>query len=400
MRTVIWLVMVALLAGACASPNPSPSFPAATARPSTPESSDPRSSVIPGVVPAPHWPIPGIDAGNTATPTPGANGQIDTAWGWGSLEWSPDGQILAAAALSQEDGEGQIHLFDRTGHPIGALPGWAAAWIDDHDLMTAERNADGASDSSWRWSVDAKSSELVDPATGGFLSNGRGSVAFARSSAADIFDITFRMWTSQDGLGAVLPGQPAAWSADGRKLAVQHDAATAAAPSQGGVTLTAGGVPPTWLEVLDGSTLRRVAAFPKDAFDGRTTILFDPTGTFVAAFSFVFDLAHTTVVNLPTGDEAVAWAADGRLLVASTVNDAIYAWDPASDALGPAFATGARLRTSDGQLVVVPPRSGDLPIQLVTSGISPDGALRAWYPNATGDGPTPLWLVPAQVPTP
>jgi hypothetical protein len=88
------------------------------------------------------------------------------------------------------------------------------------------------------------------------------------------------------------------------------------------------------------------------------------------------------------------------LLVASTANDAIHAWDPAGDALGPAFATGARLRTSDGQLLMVPPRGTDLPIQLVTSGISPDGALRAWYPNATGDSPTPLWLVPAPAPTP
>ena len=50
-------------------------------------------------------------------------------------------------ALSQEDGEGQIHLFDRTGHPIGAVPGWSAAWIDDYDLVTAERNADGTGDS-------------------------------------------------------------------------------------------------------------------------------------------------------------------------------------------------------------------------------------------------------------
>ena len=399
MRTVIGIAVVALLAGACASPTPSPSLtlPAATAS-SSAQSSDPRSSIIPGVVPAPHWPIPGIDAGNTALPSPASNGQIDSAWAWGSLDWSPNGQVLAASALSQEDGEGQIHLFDRTGHPIGAVPGWSAAWIDDYDLVTAERNADGTGDSAWRWSIDATSSDFLDPATG-FLSNGRGAVALATPSTADIFDRSFRIWTSQGGLGAVLPGQPVAWSADGRRLAVEHQAGTAAGPGPSGAILTAGGVPPSWLEVLDAATLRRVAAFPKDPFDGRTTILFDPTGNFVAAFSFVFDLARSTTVSLPAGDEAVAWAPDGSLLVALTASDAMVPWDPTTNTLGSAFATGARLRTSDGQLLVVPAHIGNQPDQLVTSGISSDGALRAWYPSATGDSPTPLWLVPAPTAT-
>jgi WD40 repeat protein len=406
MANGIRLVVVALLVGGCASPSPTPPSPGpattasspATASPSPTTEADPRSSVIPGVVPAPHWPIPGVDAGNTATPTPGPNGLIDRAWNWGSLAWSPDGQILAAAAQSQEAGEGQIHLFDRTGHPFGAVPGFAAGWIDDHDLITVERDADGATDSAWRWSIDAKSSSLVDPATIDVLPDGHGSVAISEWSDASELHSSFRLWTSQFGLGPLLPGEPAAWSSDGRKLAVQQVAAAAAGPGHRGITLAAGGPPQTSLEVLDGSTLRRLAAFPHDPFDARSMIQFDPTGTFVATESLVFDLTRDVTLSLPAQEEAIAWSHDGRLLVASFASGAILPWDPATHTLGPPYTPGARLRTSDGQLLVVPPRFADLPAQLLVSGISPDGLLRAWSPDTGGDAP--LWLVPAPTATP
>jgi WD40 repeat protein len=405
MRIAIGIVMLAMLVGGCADATPTspargpstiPSAPS-SASPSPEANPDPRSSVLPGVVPAPHWAIPGIDAGNIAMPSPGPNGLIDRAWSWGDVAWSPDGQVLAAAAQSQEAGEGQIHLFDRTGHPIGAVPGFAEAWVDDHDLVTAESNADGVTNSVWRWSIDAKSSALLDPASIDFLSDGRGSVAISEWSDATELQTSFRLWTSQGGLGSLRPGEPAAWSGDGRKLAIQHVAGTNLGSSHGGITLAAGGPPPTWLEVLDGSTMRRLAAFPNDPFDARTMVLFDPSGTYVATNSFVFDLARDVAVSLPAQDEAIAWSQDGRLLVAEFASRTVRPWDPTTRTLGQPFAPGARLRTSDGQLLVVPPRTADLPPQLVVSGISPDGSLQAWYPDTGGD--TPLWLVPAPTAT-
>jgi len=366
--------------------------------PSPSGSTEPRSSVIAGVVPAPHWPIPGIDAGNMATPSPGPNGLIDTAWGWGRLAWSPDGTTLAAAAESQEVGEGQIHLFERTGHPIGAVPGWQAVWIDDHDLMTLVRNTDGASYSAWRWSRDAKTSALVTPNAIDLLASSLGAVAITQTSPGGL-RTSFRVWNGQV-LSDALPGASVAWSADGHSLAVLRDASSAIEPTPAGVILASGGPGPVWLQVLDGSNLHQLAAFPRSPFDPHSTVMFDPSGRLIATSALVFDLTDGVVQGLPAKHEAVAWETDGRLILASFVDDAVAAWNPATHVLGPAFAPGARLGTSDHQLVTVPPRPGDLPLQLVTSGISPDGALRAWYPLADGNGNTPLWLVPETGTTP
>lgn len=370
---------------------PSNSAGSVSQSPSPSDSGDPRSSVIPGVVPAPHWPIPGIDAGNTATPSPGSNGAIDMAWGWGSLGWSPDGTTLAAAAESQELGEGQIHLFDRTGHPAGAVPGWQAVWIDDHDLMTLERNVDGTSYSAWSWSKDAKTSALVTSNAIDLLASSLGAVAITQPSSA--IGRTFRIWNKQ-GLSEALPGTPVDWSADGRRLAVLRDASAAIGSTSPSVILAAGGAGPMWLQVLDGSNRHQLAAFPRFPFDPRTRVLFDLSGTLIATSAFVFDLTDGAIQALPARREAVAWGTDRRLILASFDDHTVAAWDPTTHTLGATFVPGTRLRTSDHQLVTVPTRTGDLPQQLVPPGVmSPDGALRAWYPLGNGTDPTALWLV-------
>jgi WD40 repeat protein len=385
---------LAICAACAAGSSPGSRPPASvTPAPVPSGSGDPRPLTVPGVVPAPHWPIPGVDAGNTATPTPGPDGLIDVAWAWGSLAWSPDGTTLAAAAESQEAGEGQIHLFDRTGHPVGAVPGWRAAWIDDHDLMTLERNADGAGYSAWRWSSDDRTSALVAPNAGDLLGSSRGRVALEFWSA-DSAAPTFRVWT-REGLSAALPGSPAAWSPDGRMLAVLRDASTANDPTSPRVALAStGSAAPVWLQVLDGSDLRPLVAFPASRFDPRTSVLFDSSGTWIAASAFAFDLAHGVADALPPPSEAVAWGADGRLILASFDDHTIAAWDPTTHTLSAPFAPGTRLPTPDHQVITVPPRTGEWP-QLVTPGVvSPDGALRAWSPPANGLGNTPLRLVP------
>jgi WD40 repeat protein len=345
-------------------------------------------------VPAPHWPIPGVDAGNTATPTPGPDGVIDVAWAWGSLVWPPDGTTLAAAAESQQSGEGQIHLFDRTGHPVGAVPGWRAVWTDDHDLMTLVSNADGVGGSSaWRWSSDGRASALVAANAGDLLGNSLGQVAIAFWST-DSAAATFRVWT-HEGLSVALPGSPAAWSPDGRTLAVLRDAGTAFGPTSSGVVLAAtGSVPPVWLQVLDVSNLRPLAGLPASPFDPRTPVLFDPSGTLIATSGFVFDLADGVANARPPSSEAVAWGTDGRLIVASFADHTIAAWDPTTHTLSASFSPGTRLPTPDHQIVTVPPRTGEWPALVTPGVVSPDGALRAWDPPANGLGNTPLRLVP------
>ena len=377
--------------GSTPSPSGSPAPVAQTPSPSV--SNEPRSSTMPGVVPAPHWPIPGVDAGNTATPTPGPDGVIDVAWAWGSLAWSPDGTTLAAAAESQEGGEGQIHLFDRTGHPVGAVPGWLATWIDDHDLMTLVSNADGVGSAAWRWSSDGRTSALVAPNAVDLLGNSQGRVVIASWSESSLTE-TFRVWTGE-GLSASLPGTPAAWSPDGRRLAVLREAGTASGPPSPGVILAAtGSTPPVWLEVLDGSSLRPLVAFPASQFDPRTFVLFDASGNWVAATGFVFDLAHGVADALPPRDRVVAWGADGRLILADFTEATIAAWDPTTHTLSAPFSPGTRLPTEDHQVVTVPPRTAQLGLLGTPGVVSPDGALRAWYPPANGFGNTPLRLVP------
>lgn len=354
-----------------------------------------RPSDIPGVEPAPYWPIPGVESGNTATPSPRTDGVIDIAWDWGSLAWSPDGTILAAAAESQQAGVGQIHLFDRTGHPVGAVPGWRAVWLDDHELMTLQQHADGVGWSAWRWTTDGRTSALVVSDAADLLGSSRGAVAI-ESWPANQPGPTFRTWTGA-GLSGVLPGAPGAWSPDGRTFAVLRDAGAAADPTSPGVVLAStGSVPPVWLQVLDASDLHPLNTFPASTFDPRTPVLFDPSGRWIATDAFVFDLAHDVAEALPQRSMAVAWGVDGRLIVASLDDMSIAAWDPTTQALGKAFAPGTQLSAADYQVVTVPTPTpgGDWP-QLVTPGVvSPDGALRAWYPAADGLGNTPLRLVP------
>jgi WD40 repeat protein len=385
-----------VLCAACAAGSSPASLPPASVTPvPVPSSSgDPTSSIIPGVVPAPRWPIPGVDAGNTATPKPGPDGVIDLAWAWGSLAWSPDGTTLAAAALSQEDGEGQIHLFDRTGHPVGAVPGWRAVWTDDHDLMTLASNADGVGSSAWRWSSDGGTSALVAPNAGDLLGSSLGRVAIT-FRATDSAAATFRVWTPT-GLSGALPGSPAAWSPDGRTLAVLRDSGTAFGPTSPGVILAAtGSVPPVWLQVLDGSDLRPLAGFPASLFDPRLPILFDPSGTLIATSDFVFDLARGVADARPPSSEAVAWGTDGRLIVATFADHTISTWDPTTHTLSASFSPGTRLPTADHQIVTVPPRTGEWGALVTPGVVSPDGELRAWDPQANGIGNTPLRLVPA-----
>jgi WD40 repeat protein len=225
------------------------------------------------------------------------------------------------------------------------------------------------------------------------LGNSRGRVAIEFWSA-DSAAPTFRLWT-QEVLSAALPGSPAAWSPDGRTLAVLRDAGTARGPTSPGVALAStGSAAPVWLQVLDGSDLRPLVAFPASPFDPRTSVLFDSSGTWIATSAVVFDLAHGVADALPSSSAAVAWGADGRLILASFADDTMAGWDPTTHTLSAPFAPGTRLPAADHRVVTVPPRTGEWPTLVTPGVVSPDGALRAWDPPANGLGNTPLRMVP------
>ncbi len=365
-----------------------------TAPPPLANDPDQRFAVDPGVVPAPHWPIQGVDPGNTAPPSPAPDGLIDWSWTWGTLAWSPDGTRLAAAALSQQFGEGQIHLFDRGGHPVGAIPGYAAAWIDDHRLVTLERDPGGAPGATaWRWSADARSSTRIVGAATGLLASSLGAVAIGLTIPGSTSEPgSFAVWSPR-GLSAALPGEPAAWSPDGTRLAVLRETPSARVDGSGVVLAATGSVPPAWLEVLDASSLQPVVSFPRPTFDPRTSVLFDPTGSLIATGSFVFDLGRDEAIPLPSANLDEAWTSDDRLILADPDARTVRLWDPATHTLGAPLVPGTRLRTADHRVAIVPPASAGGPFDVLPPGaVTPDGALRAWFPLSNGTDSTPLWL--------
>lgn len=373
----------------------------------TPSHGDPIPSAIPGVVPAPHWPIAGVDGGNTATPSPRADGVIDEAWRWGTLAWSPNGQILAAAALSQEAGEGQVHLFDRTGHPVGALPGWDLAWVDDGHIVTLERNPDKATHSAVLWSIDAGQRHLITQRATGLLGNGRGAVAIQRwagewydSAAPEMAAETYLIWDTGT-LTDALPGLPSAWTADGRRLIVEHPATVGFAPAEPTgtpeIVLAAGAPTLIWIEVLAYPGLSRVIAFPTELIDGRRWRPIDPTGRWLIIGSTVFDLVAGRVERLPSRQVGLAWGLRGGFIVVSSEDHTVRAWDPVTHQLGSPFVPGATIPTADHQVVTVPRSSGDWDADsflLSTGVVSPDWSLRAWAPWADGLGGKALHLDP------
>ena len=345
---------------------------------------------------APHWPILGVDAGTDAIPTPGPGDQIDSSWAWGHVAWSPNGRTLAAAALAQQVGQGQIHLFDRTGHGIGAVPGFDFAWVDDTHVVTLEGNADGFTYSAWLWTTDASTSQVISDDAGGFLRSPTGALAILRwDRSADTE--TFRVW-DRGALSEERTGVAAAWSADGRHLFVLRDAATASthsAPSSSdGLILAAGAPPPVWLQVLAYPGLAEERAFPhvlvNGGFGGSVPV--EPSGRFAAMTTdanrvAVFDIETGRIDLEQAGWTSADWTTDGRLILAMPDGHTIRLRDPKTRALSAALAPGTRIATTGGATVVVPPTSATALsdyILVELGAVTPDGTLRAWASGSNG----------------
>jgi WD40 repeat protein len=335
-----------------------------------------------GASPAPSGSAPSASPSQAASP--GSGEVIDSAWAWGSIEWSPDGATLAAAANDQASFQGDIRLYDRTGHRIRALPGFQSAWVDAGHLITLTADPSGQGWSAWLRSLDGSQSTRV-AGTVDLVDDGRGSVALVSYSSGA--EPAFQVWTA-GRLSASHPGRPVAWSADGRLLAVfRVDAGPADAA--GGRTLA-------WLEVVDATDLRVLHDFAAPQFDSRSRALFDPSGRMVATDAGIFDLSNGSVADLPANSSAVAWLPDGRLVVSSPDGLSVRTWDPATATASSPLPAGTQLATADGDVVTVPDPSASGLVELRAGGaVSPDGMVRAWAPAATGTGDTPLHLGPS-----
>ena len=376
------LGLVALAAAACGTGSPTPAAPSGI----MPVSSADRPAASSAAPSAP-----------SATPAPSPPDEpglvIDRSFAWGTIAWSPNGSTLAAAALSQPLGQGEIHLFERSGRQAGVIPGIDLTWIDDDHLVAVERNSDGVSSSARLWSKDARESQLLAARMSSILGNGHGATAILYDTQ-DAAPATYRIWTA-GVLSKALRGVPVAWSPDGRLMVVEHEPGATSldgrrAPVPGSA-LAAGGSIPAWFEVVDYPGLRRVAAFRDVLVDGRVRPSWDPAGVRIAAPRddgrvVVLQLASRAVATIKLQATGLGWTPDGRLVLETGSPHEVRLWDPATQTVGAPLPPGDRVATVDGQVVTVPDPSLDPAPEVRTTGaLTPDGSLRARSGPAIGD---------------
>ena len=365
-------------------------------------------AAIPTTVP-PSSPAVAASTTPSSVPTPSTDSGliVDRSFAWGTIAWSPSGDTLAAAALTQQAGQGEIHLFERSGRQAGVIPGTDLAWIDDDHLVVVQRNSDGVTSSARLWSKDARDSQLLAARMASILGNGHGAVAILFDDQ-DAATATYRLWTA-GVLSKVRAGIPVAWSTDGRLLVVAHDPREASihptiATTGPGVILAASGSIPAWYEVIDYPTLHRVAVFSDIPVDRRFRPAVDAGGSRLAAIGddgrvVVLGFAPRTIESLKLAARVLGWTLDGRLALEGTSPHVVRLWDPATRTLGQPLAPGARFALADGQIVTVPDPAEDPSPEVKTTGtLTPDGALRARTGPTVGD--QTLRLLPEPVPPP
>jgi hypothetical protein len=166
-----------------------------------------------------------------------------------ALRWSPDGRRLVVELQDQMVASGAIVVVDADGTRQADFAGNTAAWADDDTLVVLTFD-------TGRFEGSVRTVDLADPRSeprqiaddaGWILPGPRGLVAID-GSAGPGADGSFRLLAG-GVLGPAIDGRgwPFAFSADGRRLVVEH-AWIGAADS---ATLASTGSPELgWLEVL------------------------------------------------------------------------------------------------------------------------------------------------------
>jgi hypothetical protein len=299
--------------------------------------------------------------------------------------WSPDGNWLAVSDKVTNGRPDQQHLrlFDKAGKPIRTLDGDYLVWLDTSRFVLSRSGTSflGSAESTQLTPITADIPE-------GALSSAHGTVALV-TKASGTSEGTFVIWTST-GTSQTLAGDPAAWSADGSKLAVWHYAA-AAGPG-------IGSQPSGWLEVLSWPDLH-VLFSDKTGSYGLNPISFDPSGRYLLATQIngrsILDLATGKMLGPSTSglQREPAWDKASDLIVPDG-SGSVTTW-PASG--GPAVTKSglgnSAISSTDGSTTLYFYNQDSRPITLTRGGASrtievPGLVTGDWeYPGLSPDGP-------------
>ncbi len=248
---------------------------------------------------------------------------LDRAFSFGAVTWSPDGSAVAAEALGQTVGTGRVDLFAPDGTVLGSIPGFDFGWLDGTHLLVYQTTPNDAAEGTVsEWTSEGRLVEQLPGRFGGLLANGHGAALLRRAPPPYAYAGTdFQFWAS-GRLSAMItaPGSPAAWSPDGRLVAVTESTETVR--STGGPVLASTGGPILgYLHVLrfpDGAQVRSFRDHPINLQGG---IAFSPNSRYVAAGIYgaegvlVFDLSTGAVTPVNVPESFARWTPDNRLAI-------------------------------------------------------------------------------------
>lgn len=249
------------------------------------------------------------------------------------MSWSPNGEHLAVAAgpASSAAERQTAQIFTGDGTLVMSLQGPdELLWLDDSRLIVSSwirRPTPGGN--AWELVVDTsghiRSSSVLVPLAGddqipldvdlgGGLSNGQGAVAIDACPECDSDHPQFAVWTPSGPLSPPRSGRATRWSADGRKLLLEH-------PIEGGPAAK------RWPEIVTWPDLDNYFA---DQNGGR---LAPDVGWTKHAY---VDDGELVIVELNSGKETrfpaeasglVVWDFMGRVLVDDYDSSSVFAYD-------------------------------------------------------------------------
>jgi hypothetical protein len=236
----------------------------------------------------------------------------------GGAYWSPDGKwfLLWSRPGYDQPAPVAMELHDAKGHLVKTVPFGTPIWVDGRSFIVETAAGSAVLATVDSATVEPVSANLPLDSGSAIVSNGHGAVAFS-TAGANTTASQFAIWTPQ-GVSRQLPGQPAAWSRDGSKLAVWH---------YQGPIVGADAMPGGWMEVLSWPDLKELVALPDTSVAGFTS--FDPSGLYLLlpGTGSVLDVttgARIQVVPDSTAFDRAAWDQNSNLIIQEWTGGASY----------------------------------------------------------------------------
>lgn len=314
-------------------------------------------------------PTPGSGCAAAASPTWNASALPETLPVTASylslsmLGWSPDGSSFALIERANrmsptETPWGTVDLFSRTGADEGTIQAWGFAWLDatDFAIFRADAPTDGNYvGHAFLGRIGSADLTALPGTYEGLVPGPSGAAALILPWDGTLASPPRYVVIANRALSAPRDGRPAAWSRDGKTLAVFHPTMIGAPPDgAGGVgTVTA------WLEVVraTGESVAAARAVEASVWESAT---FSPDGARVAFYDTggmrlaVLDLASGNVATVPTVGQ-LTWAGNDELVIAevgsSGADSQILSWSATSGQLTP-YGTGTFVSASGRGLVI------------------------------------------------